>query len=199
VSGANAQAKAAFQKMDSFQSIVGYMNNKAVMHSKLGHFEEGTQLYSNMLETLPDSAPEIKAVVTYNLALAKIREKSFDQAEQHAESVIALGESRVLHKAKSLSKRLKESKANGTSPILLLAEEVGSKMAETTNDDGRVVANAATLFSSVMELAPGDICCYRVYSCTLPKPDNLKELLSQAVTYRPREAIQRGEGQLRID
>ena len=110
-SGSGDAAKKMLGQIEAIGNVISYLNNKAVAHSKCGFMEEGIEIYRKTLDSVPEEKTDVKAVVTYNMALAKIRKGDLADALIDLDIVMAIPGARVAKKAQSLKERLQTSLA----------------------------------------------------------------------------------------
>ncbi len=189
-SGSPESAKKMIGQMQDIGKLISYLNNKAVAHSKCGFQEEGIELYRNTLESVPDDQVEIKAVVTYNMALAKIRKNDLADALVDLAELIAIPGTKVGKKAASLHARLQSSVASNTDFTLREADAPASSVVVT--QEGEKIADGATMASFAVEIESGDMCCYLVFKSTAEESSDQKKILTTPPKYKPRNSISRG-------
>ncbi len=73
--GDAAMVKDVFDKMRPSESILSYVNNRAVAFSKQMNFRESIALYGKALDAIPADRQHLRAIVLYNLALAQIQDE----------------------------------------------------------------------------------------------------------------------------
>lgn len=197
VSGSSDSAKKMLSQMDGINNVISYLNNKAVAHSKCGFSDEGIELYRKTLESIPDDKLDTKAIVTYNMALAKIRKNDLADALTDLNDIIALPGVKVGKKAASLRTRLQASLAANADFAL---REVDNNMptpsptsSETTAVEDAKTADSAAVASTAVEIITGDLCCYLVFKTTTDDSDKLKKLLATPPKFKARKAIAREE------
>jgi CheY-like chemotaxis protein len=189
-SGSSNKAKDLLSGMESIDSVLSYMNNKAVAHARCGEREDSIQLYENILNAVPDHLIEIKDIVIYNLALGRIRNENFKDALVDLEKITAAQTSRIYPKAKSLHNRLKRSLEAGQTFRLMHSE---STISRTTSNGEELKTDAVTLFTAMLELPPGEHCCYRLYVAQGEEPQIVKDMLKSPARFTRRDSIQRGD------
>ena len=205
--GNTEKAKEIMQNLSSLSSVVSYLNNKAIACARSGLFDEGIALYEKTLESIPEKNKAFLAIVNYNLALAFARMDKLNEAIEQLNKVIALGNSMVLSKAKSLTLRIQKALTQGT-PLVLkdssnekvkkapsdeMTNDNDKDNAESTENSGAKIMEEHSKIVAAMDSNPGDLCCFRIFV----NPDELteltKNLLDAKVRFTPREAVAREE------
>lgn len=193
--GSNSQAQTALASLDSNINLIRYLNNKAVAHAKCGFADEGLEIYEKTLAAIPRGESEITAAVQYNMALAKIRRGDLPSAVKDLDTLLARGQSRMHKKASSLRGRLNMAINSGKGFSLTESDATADqslKNQTTAKSEGE--ANAASnLISNMLDLAPGDHCCYLVFKSTAPETANLTKVMSIIPKFRRRKSLQREE------
>jgi DNA-binding response OmpR family regulator len=195
-SGNPEAAKEILSQLDSIGNVIGYLNNKAVAHSKCGFAAEGIELYEKTLAAVPSSQKETAAVVNYNMALAKIRKGDLQDGLVDLEAVLAIPESKVYKKALNLKQRLVPAVTTGSSFALKEGDSSQNPSAHaegpTTGDEAKA-ADSNTLIKALMELSPGDHCCYLLFKTTAADAAELTKVLANPPKFKARKTIARGE------
>lgn len=198
--GDTAGAKRLLGEFDSLDNLVSYMNNKAVAYVKCGHAVDAIDLYTKTLESIPDDHAETKSIVTYNVALALVREGDFEGAVKRLDDVLKAKTSKVSKKAESLKARLKASVEQGAEFKFKAADtSVGAKAPIESID--KDATDAAQLSSeddhlrllSTVEAKRGDLCCYMIFTSPDPVDARTTSLLAKPPRFQRREAIERDE------
>lgn len=194
-SGSPEAAKKMLGQIESIGNVISYLNNKAVAHSKCGFMEEGIDIYKKTLDSVPEEKLDVRSVVTYNMALAKIRKGDLADALLDLDAVIAIPGAKVAKKAQSLKERLQSSLSNNTT--FALRESDNSSPAAPApegpvNDESKA-ADASTIAAAVVETTAGDLCCYLVFKTTAEDSANLKKLMATPPKFKARKAIARAE------
>lgn len=207
MSGPAELAQKLMSTLESAANVVSYLNNKAVASTRMGKFDLGFELYDKTLQSLgPDH--ELKGVVLYNLALAKIRSGDNTGAMKALEQAIATNSPRTKQKASSLHTRLKQAMDKGTNVKLheddKTAQALQSAMGSNDKESAKSVAplvddSKATLadfHAAIMDgLNPvrGEICCYMLYNFKGKLEEKLQNLFKNPPKYARRAAIEREE------
>jgi len=200
--GETDKAQSLMHQLDSLDGIVSHMNNKAVALSRCGMVPEGIEEYRKALSALPKDQIEIRAKVSYNLALAYVRASELDDAKRQLEEVIQ-NPSKVKGKALSLKKRIEQALEKGTDFQLIAAAKpapvVTKEASAPTAAEGEAPAPEADgpekteneLLVAPLLAQRGEMGCYLIHK--LPK--TIDELSSKMLTtiprYRRRKAIER--------
>lgn len=78
--GDSQVARAALARVPNLDGLLASLNNKAVALSRSGKRDSSIQLYRDLAACLPEGRRYLKEVVTYNLALAYVRDGNLPQA-----------------------------------------------------------------------------------------------------------------------
>jgi len=194
--GASSEAQRALASLSSNINLVRYLNNKAVAHAKCGFADEGIEIYQKTLVAIPQHESDLVAVVRYNMALARIRRANFKEAISELDSLLATPNTRVHKKASSLKARLTEAVNQGVAFVLTESETATSAAPDRAQkgEPGDITpANASTLISAMLEVKPGEHCCYLLFKSTANESLELQKLLRAPLKFRPRKALERGE------
>jgi tetratricopeptide (TPR) repeat protein len=194
--GDTGAAKKLMGALDSLDSLVSYMNNKAVAYAKCGHTNDAIELYKKTVSSIPDDKTDTKAIVTYNLALAQVRESAFEEAVVLLKQVLAFPPSRVHKKSTSLMERLKVAMEKGAEFKLKQADMDGAKAPspdaakdaapkEVSVEDRPAIA--------AVEARRGEICCFLVYHHPEAADPRATALLAKPPRFQRRQAIARSE------
>jgi DNA-binding response OmpR family regulator len=195
-SGNSEAAKEILGQLESMTNVIGYLNNKAVAHAKCGFADEGIQLYEKTLAAVPTNQRETMAVVNYNMALAKIRKGDLNNGLTDLEAVLAVPESRVYKKAADLKQRLVPAVKTGVTFSLKEGQQgpfPGDQSQASTSGDEATAADATTLVKALMEVFPGDHCCYLLFKSTATESAELIKAMSVPPKFKLRKVIERGE------
>jgi CheY-like chemotaxis protein len=196
-SGNSETAKEILSQLDSIGNVIGYLNNKAVAHAKCGFADEGISIYEKTLASIPSSQRETSAVVNYNMALAKIRKGDLQNGLTDLEAVLAIPESRVYKKAENLKQRLVPAVSTGSTFALKEGDSQSNQASgaspEGPSSDESRAADASTLVRALMELSPGEHCCYLLFKTTASDPAELTKVLQNPPKFKARKSIERGE------
>lgn len=176
------QAKKLMGQITSLGKLISYLNNKAVAHAKSGFNSEGLVLYDNTLKSIPDSRPDLKARVLYNISLAQIRDGKMSEAISNLKSAVKDPDSIVFSKAKSLLKRCEEAKAKNTA--LMLRENDAPSGTITSKD----VTMSQDAVETMLEIGAGEKALYLVFTTEAPLPDVLKKWMEQSLDLFKRRA-----------
>jgi hypothetical protein len=139
----------------------------------------------------------MRAVVIYNLALAKIRKGDLAPALQDLEIIVQMPENKVAKKAASLKQRLGSAVSMQATFAL---READNQQAQTTSiqpesptQDESAAADGSTISSVAVQISVGDVCCYMLYKANAEESEPLKKLLSTPPRFKQRKTIERGE------
>jgi tetratricopeptide (TPR) repeat protein len=207
-------ASALLGELESINSFISYMNNKAVAHARCGMFDAGIDLYQKVIQSIPENQKELKIVVTYNLGLAFTRMGEYTEALAQMAKIISFGPSKVLAKANSLKMRLITAQKNGTqvkfnSDHDSSGESQQPNRNKTKTEIGAAIGGSQDGKKSVdsehqshshhqslitaIKTNPGDICLFLIYFNPTPADERVKIMLSQKPKFHFRQAIERNE------
>ncbi|MCX6124583.1 MAG: hypothetical protein NTV34_07510, partial [Proteobacteria bacterium] len=196
-SGDSDSAKKMLGQIEGVGNVISYLNNKAVAHAKCGLNDEGIDIYKKTLNAVPDDRVDTRAVVIYNMALAKIRRNDLADALVDLEEIIKHSETKVTKKAQSLKKRLEAAVGSNTGIALREADQNShqqmSSTPESPTHDESQAADETTIVSTVVQSSPGEQCCYLVFRSSAEVQEPLKKLLSTPPRFKMRKPIERGE------
>lgn len=131
------EAKEILKTLSSLTSIISYMNNRAIIYARNSQFQESIDLYQKALASLPEDKAEERAAITYNLALAYVREgsdKGFKNAIKYLDEVNMFVIPRLNAKAQSLKARLEHALKHNL-PFKLKERQYESSLSEQKIND----------------------------------------------------------------
>jgi CheY-like chemotaxis protein len=190
-SGSSDSAKKMLGQIEAIGNVISYLNNKAVAHAKCGLFDESLELYRKTLDSVPDDKFDVKATVTYNYALAKIRHNELADALVDLDSIIKMPENKITKKAASLKNRLQTAVAANAAFALNESDQYSASPTSTTDEEQ--AADSSTIASAIVQTTAGDLCCYMIYKSEAPPTDALKKIMATPPKFKFRKAIERGE------
>ena len=195
-SGSLHEAKALFSTLESTGSLIRYLNNKAVAHAKCGYPNEGIEIYEKTLSAIPSDQSDIVAIVSYNMALAKIRKGDLMPALADLEAVLVSKESRVHKKALSLKARLEPTVQDKSTFTLRESDRSLGPTPDTKvapDDTSSSQVTSGSLINVILDMAPGDHCCYLLFKSSAEDPPELTKILATPPKFTARKTIERGE------
>jgi DNA-binding response OmpR family regulator len=197
-SGQTIKATEIMSQLESMNNVIGYLNNKAVANSRCGFTSEGIEIYQKTLAAVPPKQKEIIAIVTYNMALARIRNGDLKDALLDLDAVLKLASARIHRKASDLKERLETSLSGDGSFDLREAQTTpkpgdNNPLQSTKTEAPPATASADTLINRILDLNRGDHCCYLLFKSTGISPPALAKLMAKEPNFKARRAIQRGE------
>lgn len=155
-------AKGIMATLRSLEDIVSYTNNRAVSLIRTDSFDEGIRLYQDAIKSLPTEREKICSIVVYNLALAHIRAGNLDEAMKVLSSAKKPSDKKATMSKKigNIRQRLKKSIDSGEDFALKPVQDLGlddetSKLEELSRQSEELLKN--------LKVAPGDICCHKIY------------------------------------
>lgn len=156
-----------FENFKPNESILAYVNNRAVAFAKAGNFSEGIKLYNNALSALPADKPKLKQILLYNLALSQIQCGDPNGAQATLAGTDVEIDQQLGRKIKSLGERLDEAIATGKP--MRLNQNIPSDSA--TASKGRFESLSKRFRPA--SVAPQSIfCCHGIFT----EPDPPSEL-----------------------
>lgn len=182
VHGDTKKAKALMQSLQSLLSIVSFTNNRAISLIRNDRFENGTSLYKEAIQAVPENNFEVQAVLHYNLGLALARMNRLNEARHHLDLAADLKSEKIHSKVISLKKRLKQA-IDGHRPLELHAQQ-GHLSSESASRDP---ARDYDELMMALTIGPGDIGCHKIYFETSVSPQ-LKGLIEQQLRFKKRTA-----------
>jgi tetratricopeptide (TPR) repeat protein len=187
-------AKRMMSQMNSLDSLVAYMNNKAVTFAKMGETVEAVELYKKTINSIPDELVETKAIVIYNLALAQARDSALEDAIEKLNQVLSMPTNKISQKASSLKERLEKALSSGTE-FKLKSDALPKPQAQAESGETTSLANDEEfrqMMASVLA-KKGDLCCYLLYHPTAEKDVRVNSLFAKQPRFQKRESIARDE------
>lgn len=170
-SGDVEKAKKVMNDLVALENVVAYLNNRAVALARVGEVEESLNVYQKAIQALPDSRPDFRAIVHYNLSLAYVRHDQYEDALKELEKIISCGIERIEKKAKSMQAKIKKAVAAGGKIQL----EQQAKVAEvdqilsnggSANEGEEAQAADRQEFYAAMQVGRAEIGCYMIYTVT---------------------------------
>lgn len=181
------RVKVAFDKGDTeaskslmllvhpMESLISFMNNKAVALAKNDRLMESIEEYRKAAKSIPDSRQDLVAIIKYNLALAFARNGEMEQAHETLENVVRFEHSKVFRKSKSLLARLRKAMENGSNLELIAREASSFRPNEELIDDVYINEKIAS------EIKRGDLCCYMIFNNEETKDQRIHQLLKSTI------------------
>lgn len=196
--GDTDSAKKLMSSMESLDSLVAYMNNKAVAYAKCGHANDAIGIYKKTLQSIPDDRTEPKAIVLYNMALAQIRESELEGALAKLDQVLKIKSTKVAKKAFSLRERLKAAIEKGAEFKLKTSDNTDPKGAPAGQAKEGEAAKLPTeeeqrQLLAAVEARRGDLCCYMIFTAGGAADARATEMLKKMPRFQLRSAIARDE------
>lgn len=200
-SGDTETAKKLMSQLESLDSLVAYMNNKAVAFAKIGETNGAVDLYKKTINSIPEDRHETKAIVLYNLALAQVRESEIEAAISKLNQVLQLTKNKVTSKAKSLKERLEKALADGTEFKLKNSDPAPGPIAANTAPVDPAAPAATPLMSeddyrkmmASVVATKGDLCCYLLFHPVTKADARVEPLFAKLPRFQKRDTIERKE------
>jgi DNA-binding response OmpR family regulator/thioredoxin-like negative regulator of GroEL len=192
------KAKRLMMGIGNLNALVADMNNTAVSYIKNGDFEEGLNLYESTLKTIPDDKTELKMKVSYNLALAYVRQQKVPEAlrilkespEQEKYGISKKISSLLLKVENHLSGKEKLSpalfvqppkpKEDGPLPweISLIGESGGVTLADALD---------------IKSIVPGEYCCFPIFESVDPHGFDIASVRKNPPKFKLRTNVDKEE------
>ena len=202
-SGDTNLAKELMGNMESLSDIIAYQNNKAVAAARCEQVEEAIKNYRDTIRSVPEDRQDIKAIVLYNLALAYVRSDSYEEAVIALDKTMAIKQSRVSAKAKSLKTRVQKALDEGQ-PIVLRSSSK-TPTAKSGGDEQPAAADAAAVANELaseddykrllaaVQAKRGDIALFLIFAQKDQQDPESSALLAKGPNFKRRKAIERDE------
>ncbi|MBC7658670.1 MAG: response regulator [Chitinophagaceae bacterium] len=199
--GDSTSAKSIMEHLESIDSIIAYMNNRAIAMARCGMVAEGILQYKRTIESIPDNHPEVCSIVNYNLALAYLRDQQTDLAKECLKDPVHKQIDRMKDKVNKLLVRILTAESKGEllqmSPLqaqINLVENLVPDSKELPVDSHTNGANASNAVLMAIENRPGDHGVYLLYRCSIKTSEGSK-MLAGNVQFRPRLLINKDDPQ----
>ncbi|APJ03855.1 response regulator [Silvanigrella aquatica] len=169
------KASNILKNLNSLTGVIGLINNDAVSKILAGKFEEGIDLYKNALNSLSDDLNEYKELITYNLALAYVRNKDLQKSLEILDSLKLNPNARVYKKVKSIRTKIKYALLNkgqleNLENLFENKEGVENKNTSNVSNENDETAGM-TIYENILneierksEIKKGSRCCYKIYN-----------------------------------
>ena len=106
-------AKKIMQDLGTFDQVLKYMNNRAVLLAKEGEFETSLDLYKNAVRSLPDNAHSERDIILYNLGMALARKGDALNAADVLKRISKYTPAPLHAKTQSLLRRVQQAVDSG--------------------------------------------------------------------------------------
>ena len=215
--GDTERARSLLGTIDAPETIVAFLNNRAVALACCGDIEAGLKAYDTALESIPDELAELRAVVNYNLALALCRSMRLEDARLYLREALKV-KSRVFAKAHNLLGRVEASILSGMDFKLatsargpeghsgrILPPEKAAATSNTPSDleplpDPEVIPSgdldaigSHSDLMSMLTIQRGTMCCHMLYRAMPANQPMADGLLAKMPRFALRRAIERDE------
>lgn len=191
------KAKKIMSQLKAMENVVSYMNNQAVAMARCGMIDEGIKQYQKTLESIPDSRPDIIAIVNYNLALGYIRGNNTKSALEPLEQAV-IAASSVQERAQNLLKKLRFAikkgkplvmqKPSSALPDAQKKESDESSSTAASSEQSEVLDASKSTVLTLMKSKAGDMACHLIFQ-TSQASAKAEKLLQGELRFNPREAI----------
>lgn len=186
--GDTKEAAGLMGELESGNRLVAYMNNRAVLLTLSGRFEDGIALYERALAAIPDKWRGLRDIVAYNCALAHARYGDYEQCLKTLKTLTPQEES-LNKKVRSLGAKVQSAKKgkytlqlNDTEERPISSSAEGATIQHT--DFEELVAK--------VEAKRGDLCAYLVYRHLEGHDPKIAEALEDSPHFRTRPPIKPG-------
>lgn len=197
--GDSSSAKSIMSSLESIDSVISYMNNRAIAMARCGVVADGIDQYRKTIESIPDNYPDMKSIVLYNLALAYLRDTKQDLAKEALKDPIHAASGRMLTRVSKLLSRIASAESRGEAFQMSKTESPGAAVGGESPPEGAgtggdiirtVSTNSSTGDQLLMAIAnrPGDRSCYLIYKASQPTAEGGRMMASK-IHYRPRKSI----------
>lgn len=188
IAGDLEKARALMEELSSLSRILGYMNNRAVAMAINGKPNLGIVTYRDILASLPQKHDGMQSIVTYNLALAFIRQNKLQEAADYLAKIDKIHTPALERKITSLRKRLGRALKKGERiKVNLLDASSSSQVSPATI--GRM--KAAQEVMTILDIPKGKICCFRLLGVADGGDPRARKLLEQMPRFKVRESIEK--------
>lgn len=191
--GDSDRAKQLMSELESFDSVVAYMNNRAVAYARSGLIDDGINLYRRAFKSLPEKNHDLRGLVLYNQSLAHVRGGELQEALVQLDKLLSLPASAIHKKAQALKHKIEVSLHKGLPLQLKEAKAPTDQVGQLAGNDSDSKTAATERLVTSIALKRGDMCCYLIYSTNVAAPEPLLQWLSKMPTFVRRDAIARQE------
>lgn len=201
--GDSGSAKKIMSSLESIDSVISYMNNRAIAMARCGMVAEGIDQYRKTLDSIPDNYPVMKSIVLYNLALAYLRDEKPDLAKVVLLDSVHAETGRMVQRVNKLLSRMSAAESRGevfqmpkieATPAAPSAVpeggEAGNDIIRTVSTSGG--ASGVDQLIMAVENRAGDRSCYLIYKSPEKTPEGSR-MLAGEIHYTPRKSIDKGE------
>ncbi len=191
-SGDLERAKKLMGELEMLDNVVSYMNNQAVAMARCEMFDDGIELYQKTINSIPEGKDAVKAVVTYNMALAFARQGKWDECKVKLEEVASLPAHRVTKKAVHLLARINKALETGSEINLFNADTGKVPGKDADEKDAAAAEDAARPMVSMVEIRAGEINLFKLFT-SQQKDGKAVKLGDATPRFKIRNAIARSE------
>jgi DNA-binding response OmpR family regulator len=184
LTGGIDNAKDLMSKMQSPNSIISFMNSRAVALALSGKYIECLKVYDQTSAAISPERTDLLAIVSYNKALSYARAKDLTSCLLALEAAENGADANLMKRVISLKVRVK--KAIDTNTELLLNE--ASRVVSLPQDE---IKNRMDQYKLNLSINPGDLCSFRILDLDTENSLLLGKL--EKVSFRARSVINRDE------
>lgn len=183
--GHTEMARKLMLQLKSFKEVLSFMNNRAVTLMRVGDFDQGLDLYTKTLQSLPEDVSEIRSAVLYNLGLGYARANRLEEALTSLSEAESTKNLQRQQKARDLKTRIKAAIAS-RQPIVLKTEGLPTELEEQAKLAQLHAIDQALLRSK--ELNRSDYCLIKIYKTDLLAAE-ATQTLAKKMGFNPRGAL----------
>ncbi len=184
LSGGIDNAKDLMSKMQSPNSIISFMNSRAVALALSGKYTECLEVYDQTSAAISPARTDLLAIVSYNKALSYARAKDLNSCLVALEASENGADPNLIKRVISLKNRVK--KAIETNTELQLNE--ASRVVSLSQDE---IQNRIDQYKLNIGIDQGELCSYRVLDLDTENSLLLGKL--GKISFRARSAIHKDE------
>ena len=152
------RAKKIMKDLENIDEVMAWLNNKGVVLAKQGKTEEAADFYKKAIGAMPANMEKELEAVHYNMALTKIREDKYAEAERILKGIKTKKNKRIEIKTKRMLTRIRRC-MNSRSRIRLDTE---------TENTGTAEVPLAEL--GINSPQPGSHCCHLIFRAAKEAP-----------------------------
>lgn len=154
--GDQKMAKELSEDVENMNTVIGFINNRAVALAAENSLDKAVALYKRGLKTLPVKEQRLRSIINYNMALTHAKCGETNEAYRLLNDVLRIKDSPVYLKAKSLFLRAEEAIKSGK-PLQL---NTGSSEADSEVEDIIYSGYSLPIVSGIKR---GELCCHLLY------------------------------------
>lgn len=161
-------ASAGFNNLDSSESIISYMNSRAIVLVRSERFKEAISLYTTALKSIPPKWDSLKSAIQYNMALAYARDNQLNLTLKSLQEIGAFFNESLKRKVESLI--IRTQNALNKDEMLILSDRSDEVIPTISMSSGqhafiKEICDNEMLQRRSFELGRGDLCCFLIFNC----------------------------------